>query len=123
MSESGRSAIPTDRPSSIQKPMPSSVVRSSSETATSAPIPAGTATRAPVMARALTVHSVREASVDIYLAAQLDPMTHLWVLAIVGKRGSRDRDEKLGAMVVPGGKAKISASISCRCMYHATACV
>ena len=50
-------------------------------------------------------------------------MTHFRVLAIVGKRGSRDRDEKLGAIVVPGGKAKISESISCRCMYHATACV
>ena len=50
-------------------------------------------------------------------------MTHLRVFAIVGKRGSRDRDEKDGAMVVPGGKAKISDSISCRCMYHATACV
>ena len=24
---------------------------------------------------------------------------------------------------MPGGKAKISESISCRCMYHATACV
>ena len=50
-------------------------------------------------------------------------MTHFRVLAIVGKRGSRDRDEKLGAIVLPGGKAKISDSISCRCMYHATACV
>ena len=35
-------------------------------------------------------------------------MTHLRVVAIVGKRGSRDRAEKLGAIVVPGGKAKIS---------------
>ncbi len=26
-------------------------------------------------------------------------------------------------MVEPGGKAKISESISCKCMYHATACV
>ena len=50
-------------------------------------------------------------------------MTHLWVVAIVGNRGSRERAEKLGAIVVPGGKAKISDSISCRCMYHATACV
>ena len=35
-------------------------------------------------------------------------MTHLRVRAIAGKRGSRDRAEKLGAIVVPGGKAKIS---------------
>src|SRR3954471_11036803 len=106
MSESGRSAIPTDRPSSIQNPIPSWVVRSSSETATSTPRPAGIATRAPVSARARIVHSGREASVDIYFAAaQLDPMPHLRVFAIVGKRGSRDKEEKLGAIVVPGGKA------------------
>jgi hypothetical protein len=37
------------------------------------------------------------------LAAHDEPMTHLRVVAIVGKRGSRDKDEKLGAIVVPGG--------------------
>ncbi len=57
--------MPTHSPSSIQNPIPSWVVRSSSESATSAPIPAGIATRAPVIARALTVQSAREASVDI----------------------------------------------------------
>ena len=65
MSDSDRSAMPTERPSSIQKPIPDWVVRSSSETATSAPIPAGTATRAPVRARAFTLQSERDASVDI----------------------------------------------------------
>ena len=61
MSPSGRSAIPTDSPSSIQKPIPSSVVRNSSETATSAPIPAGTATHALVSDRARRPHAGREA--------------------------------------------------------------
>src|SRR4051812_16795240 len=44
MAPSGRSAIPTESPSSIQNPIPSSVVRSRSDTTTSAPRPAGTVT-------------------------------------------------------------------------------
>ena len=61
MSPSGRSAIPTERPSSIQKPMPSSVVRSSSEIATSAPSPAGIVTHAVVIALAFRLHAGLEA--------------------------------------------------------------
>ena len=36
---------------------------------------------------------------------------------VAGQGGEIRRDRR------PGGKAKISDSISCRCMYHATACV
>jgi hypothetical protein len=61
MSVSGRSEIPTDRPSSIQKPTPSSVVRNRMETASSTPIPSGAATRALLTARARSSHAGREA--------------------------------------------------------------
>ena len=61
MSPSGRSAIPTERPSSIQKPTSSSRVRSRSETASSAPSPSGAAIRAPLTARARSSHAGREA--------------------------------------------------------------
>jgi hypothetical protein len=61
MSPSGRSAIPTDSPSSIQKPVPSARVRSNTDTASSSPIPSGTAIRAPLTARARNSHAGREA--------------------------------------------------------------
>src|SRR4051794_29182807 len=68
MSDSGRSAIPTDNPSSIQKPIPSSVVRMISDATRSAPRPAGTATRALVNARVRRPHAGREAYVAIRLS-------------------------------------------------------
>jgi hypothetical protein len=61
MSPSGRSAMPTDSPSSIQKPTPSSRVRSRTETASSTPIPSGAAIRALLTARARSSHAGREA--------------------------------------------------------------
>src|SRR5215208_5455018 len=63
MSPSGRSAIPTDRPSSIQKPTSSARVRSRMETASSTPSPSGTSMRAPLTARARNSHAGREAYV------------------------------------------------------------
>ena len=62
MSVSGRSAIPTERPSSIQKPMPSSRVRSSSESGDEERrARAGTANRGVATARARSSHAGREA--------------------------------------------------------------
>src|SRR5215212_7094321 len=63
MSANGRSAIPTDNPSSIQKPTSSWRVRSRMETASSAPIPSGAAMRALLTARARSSHAGREAYV------------------------------------------------------------
>ena len=100
MSESGRSAIPTERPSSIQKPIPSSVVRSSSETRDEHAEPGGIATRA--LGEGARLHGSRpgrEASVDIYLAAQEradDPLAGLGDrrearVAGQGREAGRDR--------------------------------
>jgi hypothetical protein len=61
MSPSGRSEMPTDSPSSIQKPMPSSFVRSTADSSIRAVSPAGTASRARVTDRNRTSHAGREA--------------------------------------------------------------
>ena len=61
MSPGGRSAIPTDSPSSIQKPASSSRVRSSRESASSSPSPTGAASRALLTARARSSHAGWEA--------------------------------------------------------------
>jgi hypothetical protein len=61
MSTSGRSAMPTESPSSIQNPTSRFRVRSRTETASSTPIPSGATTRALLTARARPSHTGREA--------------------------------------------------------------
>ena len=60
MSTAGRSAIPTESPSSIQNPTPKRCVRRSRLKATSRPRPRGAAIRTPVTDRARSSHAGRE---------------------------------------------------------------
>jgi hypothetical protein len=53
--------MPVEIPSSIQKPIEISLVRISSETATSARSPNGTATRGPASVRVRSLQAGREA--------------------------------------------------------------
>src|SRR5262245_19116374 len=63
MSPSGRSEMPTESPSSIQNPIPSSRVRRMAESSTSAASPAGTASQARDGARARSAEAGRGAMV------------------------------------------------------------
>ncbi len=61
MSVSGRSAMPTESPSSIQNPMPISPTRSSSESAARSASPRGTANRVVATPRTFTPSAGRDA--------------------------------------------------------------
>ena len=97
MSVSGRSAMPTDRPSSIQKPIPSSAVRSV-QRERDQPGEAERDGDPGVPERARPAGDGEQVGTGGggghgLQRAQEEPMTHFRVLAMVGKRGSFDSAE------------------------------